>query len=260
MTPEQRTRIDEIEEFRRDMQRFAALLENDEHASSRRASDERKREEMRQSLLRRAGRVKPIFERVIGGRLSITAPYGIPRQDDIWDVALTDGHPYNQAYYAGQLADRLNMVIGRLEDDPSLLDRPPAASRPTPSPTMVHIHGGTVQIGQVGPGSIGSLTQSQSAASAADADELRRLIAELEDAIRALVAPDQERQDLVEPVSQLKAELAKPKPRYTALLPGWNWVKTIAALNGAWSGWNRVQHLAAQALPHLDKLLQLPGN
>jgi non-specific serine/threonine protein kinase len=134
MTPDQRRRLDELATFHADLIRLKSRLVARQLGGPGAAGDQRTFEELRQSLLRRAGVVKPLFERVVGGRIWITAPFGINRADDLWDVALTDNHPYSQAVYAGDLADRLTSVIGTLEADPSLLEPPPPRQPRPPLP------------------------------------------------------------------------------------------------------------------------------
>ena len=82
-------------------------------------------EDLRQSLLRRSGKIRPLFERVVGG-VVIGMPAGGPRVG-LWDVALIGVHWYSQPHAVGQLADRVHMMIGQVESDPSLL-RPPRST------------------------------------------------------------------------------------------------------------------------------------
>jgi hypothetical protein len=273
MKPKQQVRIDRVRAFHRDVLtlrdrvRAVEALEGQDRWRSQSGevllAAKEAAEELRQRLLPQTEVMQRLVERVNGK--VVIQPYPFFRgQSNIWHLAFFPDHTFSQAYMLGVVADTIVTAVGLLEDDPSLLDPPPPPSAPsgTPrapgiAPQTFHFHGASVNIGQIGSGQIDVITQS--GGRPLEIGDLRRLVDDLEQAIRNLDAPEDDRKNLVGPVAELREELGKPKPRLTALMPGWNWVKTIATLDGAWGGWDRVQGIANAALPLLEALLKAAG-
>ncbi len=149
MDEAQRANVDEVIRFRDDMRSFQRMLQEPKRPSEF--------EEFRQTLLQRQGVIQPILERVLG-RILKPRPFYQGQPINIWELALYDVPTYNQAYYTGQVADRLTTLIGMLEADVSLLD--PPAPQPEAPPTVanagqtINVHGGTVNIAQAHSGNI----------------------------------------------------------------------------------------------------------
>lgn len=91
-------------------------------------------ERLRGSLLRRAGPVQWVFERVFGPLVLPFAAYGGAK--DIWQLVLYPGDVYERSSYARLLAERLGDLIEALKRDPSPLNtlkqRRAAGDRPIP--------------------------------------------------------------------------------------------------------------------------------
>ncbi len=250
----QRVSIEAIVRFRDDLRSFQQMLLSAERPPEFAA--------FRQSLLHRAGAIRPLFERVVGQYLQpqpslFGPPPGPPI--NVWDLALTPSGYYNtpkrQARYVGEIADHLAGFIGRLEADPSLLE-PPAAPAPAPARAegasqVINVHGGVVNIGQTHSGNV-----SQQASAAQDLTEIRRLLRELEEAIQQLEAPAEEREGFARPVAQLQGELTQDRPLVSRLVIGWGAVKAIGTTESAWQGWERAQRIAADVGPRLGELIQ----
>jgi hypothetical protein len=261
MTPEQRTRIDRIEQYYRDLVEFKRLLDTqvEAEAAGRRGPTPRHPatiEELRHSLLRRAGGIQPVFERVVG-RLMQPQPFHAGPDANYWDLALVGAHWFSQTVAAGTLADFLSMAIGKLEDNPSLLDPPRAqpGSQPT-SPRQsqtINVYGGTANFAQAVSSNV-----SQTISAPSDVDEIRRLLAELRQLIEDSGAPDEEREVAVVHVEQLSEELGKPKPRLAMLKIPWNGLQALATFDGAWQAVERAQQIVAELQEHLGPMLQAP--
>ncbi len=227
----QRVPIEAVVRFRDDLQSFQQMLLSAERPPEFAA--------FRQSLLHRAGAIRPLFERVVGQYLQpqpsfLGPPLGPPI--NIWDLALTPSGHYNtpkqQARYAGDLVDLLTTGTEG-------------------SSQVINVHGGVVNIGQTHSGNV-----SQQASAAQDLTEIRRLLRELEEAIQQLDAPAEEREGFARPVAQLHGELTQDRPLVSRLVIGWGAVKAIGTTESAWQGWERAQRIAADVGPRLGELIQ----
>src|SRR6266849_3245196 len=107
MRQSQRDKTDQLIAYHGDFTRFAAMMEaqDDEHrewVQHGRVAQEPKvppeLEHLRQSLLRRSGAIRPLFERQIG-RIIQPGMFGVGRHD-LWDLALV-GH---KEFYSGVFA------------------------------------------------------------------------------------------------------------------------------------------------------------
>jgi len=65
-----------------------------------------------------------------------------------------------------------------------------------------------------------------------------------------------ERTILAQPLDQLSDEIASPQPHSTRVALAWQALQGFAAIEGAWQGWERVQHLAASAAPLVEQWLR----
>lgn len=259
MTPEQRSRIEEIEQLRHDLLKLKQLVDiRDESESAARSSMSKRQgparvNELRTSLLRRSGWIQPLFERIVG-RLEQPKPFNAGAPDSIWQIAL-HGHPvYSRAHYDGVLADELNAFIGRLEADPALLDPP------KPAVSTIGSHAMQSQTNYIFASSnvsqAAKSTVSQTVHSAPDAAEMRRLLTELEDAIRGSDEPREDKDGYLESIEQIKGELARPNPRRSRLEMGLAWIERVAAGEGALQAVERAQRLAAALSPMLSAYSQ----
>ena len=210
-------------------------------------------EQLRRTLVRRAGRVRAVVDRLNGGALNVhAAPAAGGRTiGTVWDAALTGIAFMSQTESLERLADRVGMAAGRLEADPSLAD-PPRPIEPTVSPSQtIVVHGGSVNIGQTARGDV-----HQTVTPAAELAEVARLLGELRQAIAELDAGDDEKRAFLEPVERLGAEVGKPNPLRAALAMGWTTMTGIATVEGTWQGWDRVQRLAGEVAQHLAPVIQ----
>lgn len=258
MEPTERDRIDQIIAFHSDLARYRALLA--QHERSVKQADQYPRrptpdlpaelEPLRQSLLRRSGPVKILFERIVGTIVQ-PQPYNLGPPINVWELALHENDHYNQDHFLGVVADYLNIAIGRLEDDATLLDAPKPQTSAAGMLAPINVYGGTVNIAQTAGGDI-----SQSITVGQDLAEVGRLLSDLEDAIRAMDAPEDERDNFLEPVEELGRELGKSRPLVSRLARSWGAIQAIAAIEGGWQGWDRVQHIAADLGPRVHDLIQ----
>jgi hypothetical protein len=174
----------------------------------------------------------------------------------MWDVALHEQGPFNQAYMVGQLAGYITTLIGKLEAQPSLLHLPKPQPSDEPSSASsvlqpITIHGGTVYIAQTGTGDV-----SPQIGPHKEVAEVRALLADLDAAIRDIEAPEAEIEGFLEPVEQLDAELAKPRPLLSRLTRSWGAIQAMAAIEGAWQNWERVQRIAIELGPKAHDVIQ----
>lgn len=256
MAASRRDRIEQIKAFQQDLQRFARVLreEEEEEDSGRSkgggAGKRDRSEQQRQDLLRRAGPVESLHDRVCG-RLIQPLPF-YQGERNVWQLALHDTFGFRQSHFAKLVADHLLELIGRLEADPKLLD-PPKPRKPAAaaaSGTTFNISGGNVNIANVGKGDV-----AQSIGTTTYAAQLCRQLAELEEAIRAVAAPNEERESFIAPIEQLRVELGQPRPLVSRLLAGWGAVSAFGTVESAWQGWERVQKLANAAAPQLEAFI-----
>lgn len=122
---------------------------------------------------------------------------------------------------------------------------------PSASTQTINVHGGTVNIGQTHSGNV-----SQQIALDQDKAEVRRLLRELEEAIRQLDAPEEERESFLAPVEQLQGELRQEKPLTGRLVPAWGAITAFGSVESAWQGWERVQRIAVEVGPKVGELIQ----
>jgi hypothetical protein len=131
------------------------------------------------------------------------------------------------------------------------LERPTTATHaPVTQAQTIHVHGGSVNVAQTGAGSITQTTTAPGTVAA-----VAQLLAELRDAIQGLDAPEDERAELLEPVTRLRAELQQPTPRVARLQTAWGAVRVIGDLESAWQGWERVQKIVGMLAPLVPPLL-----
>ena len=260
MDTEQRQRIDTLIGFHADLKRYAERVGQYEdvyrawaratYRTGREPLMDDELEDLRQDLLRRSGAVRPLFQR-LAGRLIQPGPFH-SGQHDAWDLALVGHRDFYRASYARQIADILLTVIGRLEDDPALLEPPPPPpAQPVSALQPINVYGGTVNIAQTASGDI-----SQTIAPQQGLAEVRELLNNLESAIRDLGAPEEDIIGYLEPVEQLDRELGKSRPLISRLTTSWGAIAGIAAVEGTWQGWDRVQRIAADIGPKLHDLIE----
>jgi hypothetical protein len=141
-------------------------------------------EQLQQSLLPRAGAVRPIMRRVIGGEPTHYTPAtGISQS--VWDVALFGSSFLSQSYHARLMADQLAMVIGAVEADPSLLSppKPPRPTREANTGHVINIEGGIrADVVNFAQSTSGGITQI--GRQAPEVTELLAALRDLETAIR----------------------------------------------------------------------------
>lgn len=262
MTGEQREAIDDVVAFQSKMQAFWQMAKAHEEAVLRAKEATKPKpippqdmEEIRRSLARWAGRIRPLFERVVG-QLIQPHPFYTGRSN-AWDLALVGHELYSQAPFVRLIVDHLDTLIGRLEAEPQLLERVQATPRSTQRPPSISqtitVHANTVHIAQSG---TGDATVSASP----PVEEIGHLLEDLVKTLGNIDAPSAEREDLVSQAEEIAVEVRKPAPIRTRLLRGWSVVNTWASLEGAWQGWDRVQVIASQLAPLLHQWISaLPG-
>jgi hypothetical protein len=177
-------------------------------------------------------------------------PYQLGPPLNVWDLALHQVAGYSQVHFMDVLHDHLTVLIGRVEADPSLLQPPPAPERAIRLPA-INIYGGTVNVAQTVSGNV-----SQSTAVQSEIDGVRQLLAQLESAIRDVQAPEEERENFLEPVEQFSSELGKSRPLISRLARSWGAIQAFAAIEGAWQGWERVQRISMELGPKAHDLIQ----
>lgn len=259
MKKRQRESINEIARYGEDLREFATLLEQSEAEKqnvrllSTDATDVAQRtESLRQSLLARAGIVKPVFERVIG-RLMQPQPYRMGPDINAWDLALHPHHVFTQHVFARRVADYIVELVGRLEADPELLEAPrtrpgtPLNLGATLQNVVVH---GNVNIAQVGGGSV-----TQAGTFIGAPRELIDLLHQLKVAVSNVQAPDEEKAELWSQIDELLKEVQKPKPSRAGLMRVWGAVQVWTTVEGAWQGWDRVKAIAELLAPHIQALI-----
>jgi hypothetical protein len=251
MRKSDREKIDHIEAFRADLLRYQRMLEAKRRARQYSRDDSEGTNgigALHESLLRRQATVEPLCDRIVGRFTN--------GGWNIWDVALHDSGPFNQAYMVGRLAGYVTTLIGHLETSPPLLRRPKSTSQQPTEPRSVlqpiNIYGGNVTIAQTASGDI-----SQSTTSHEDLVEVRRLLDDLQAAIRDVQAPDDELEGFLEPVEQLNSELGQSRPLISRLTRSWGAIQAIAAIEGTWQNWDRVQKIAVELGPKAHDLIQV---
>jgi hypothetical protein len=165
-------------------------------------------------------------------------------------------------HYKNETRKRISALDGVLErldmfhrDEPAEPPGQPAGAESQWLPgtlpqTIINVHGGTVNLAQTARGDI-----SQTINQAPGIDEVRRLLDQLEEAIRELEAPEEEITGFLEPVEQLQKELRSKRPLTGRLVAGWGAIKTIGAVESAWQGWDRVKSIALAVSPLVQELI-----
>lgn len=110
--------IQELREFYTQLRRFRDLVQKLHTEKMDTGSEERQRESIREELVRKSGKLKPIVVHLTEkqyGQLS-------NQLFDVWTEALGAGYPYpsHQMWSLGALMDNVNEAIGRLEAGPGL--------------------------------------------------------------------------------------------------------------------------------------------
>lgn len=261
-----RARIDKLIQFHADLTTYARGVElyDQQHRLWARQSYGQKPEmtpeleALRQDLLRRSGPVRTLFGRIIGNIVQ-PGPFQTANHD-AWDIALVGHRDFYSGTYVKLIADHLLTIIGRLEDDPSLLDPPkPRNAPPDAAPggrlmQTIHVHPGAVA--NIGQTAAGNISQTAAQQQHQDIAEVRALLAELLEAIREIEASDDEVEGFLEPVEHLDRELKSKRPLVSRLTTGWSAVQGFAAIEGAWQGWDRVQRLSEVLGPKLHDVIQ----
>jgi predicted nucleotide-binding protein len=130
--------IHELKEFHAQLKRFRDLVEKVYIEKRDTGSAERQRESIREELVRKSGKLKPIVVRLTEKQ------YGQEFNEvfDIWIEALgADSYPPSQRWSLGALIDSVNEAIGRLEAEPEL-EKLFKITPPFESPKAFVAHGG----------------------------------------------------------------------------------------------------------------------
>jgi predicted nucleotide-binding protein len=119
--------IEALEEYLNDLREYRALdvVALQDHGPDLSAEETERYQVLHASLVRRRGRVQALVERVLGVRESYSTKDFPPKND--WEIAF-EGYGWNSAHdFQAKVIDRLNDVIGRVQDNPQLLIEPAEA-------------------------------------------------------------------------------------------------------------------------------------
>jgi predicted nucleotide-binding protein len=130
--------VQELKEFYEQLRGYRDAVEESRTTRMDTGSRKRERQRIREELVRKSGKLKPIVIRLTGNQ------YGRQSNEvfDIWTQALgADPYPPDQRWSLGALMDNVNEAIGRLGAEPEL-DKLLKTTSSSESPKAFVAHGG----------------------------------------------------------------------------------------------------------------------